>query len=288
MDHRAAVLITPAELHTRLGAGSAAPVLLDVRWQLGEPRGAGATRYAVGHLPGAHFLDLETVLTRHTGDPRDGRHPLPEPATVAAALEALGVTRASEVVVYDEAGSYAAARAWWVLRWLGVRVRVLDGGIAAWVRAGLALTDTPPAQASHAPGPLVLDTRHLPTVDAEGAARAPVEGLLVDVRAPERFRGELEPLDPIPGHIPGAVNVPVSGLFAADGSLPDAAALGEVLAPALLAAAAGAPVVVYCGSGVSAAQAVLALASLDVEAALYPGSWSQWSNTPGRPVATGS
>ena len=353
MSPRTDVLVTPAELAAAL-ASPTPPVVLDVRWHLGEERGAGRQRYAAAHLPSAAFLDLEKVLTRHTGNPRDGRHPLPRVADVRAGLAAVGVRADRETVVYDEAGSFAAARAWWVLRWVGLPVRVLDGGVDAWVAAGhslqagdpfdpgetfdaggafdedealgpneafgeVAAAPAPavpaaaiPERAAHsapsagghsdaaAPtptgGPVRVPGRpqsaeliggHMPTLTADEAAAVPGHGVLIDVRAPERFRGEVEPIDPVAGHIPGAVNIPVAGLFAPDGLLPDEATLRERLAPALAAAEAGRAVAEYCGSGVSAAQAVLALATLGVEAALYPGSWSAWCHDPTRPVATG-
>ena len=294
MSTRTNVLVTVPELADLLLAGSAAPLaLLDVRWTLGEVPGSGRQRYAAGHLPGAAFLDLESALTRHTGDRRDGRHPLPVPAVLRDALAEAGVRAGQQIVVYDEPGSFAAGRAWWVLRWVGLPVRVLDGGLTAWTAAGHPLesgdAEIPAVPASDSlPLSPPLTGGHLPTLSADDAATAPDRGVLVDVRAPERFRGEVEPIDPIAGHIPGAINLPVAGLFAADGHLPDEATLRERLAPALVAADAGEEVAAYCGSGVSAAQAVLALASLGVPAGLFPGSWSAWSNDPTRPVATGS
>ena len=293
MSTRTNVLVTVPELADLLLAGSAAPLaLLDVRWTLGEVPGSGRQRYAAGHLPGAAFLDLESALTRHTGDRRDGRHPLPVPAVLRDAL-AEAKRAGQQIVVYDEPGSFAAGRAWWVLRWVGLPVRVLDGGLTAWTAAGHPLesgdAEIPAVPASDSlPLSPPLTGGHLPTLSADDAATAPDRGVLVDVRAPERFRGEVEPIDPIAGHIPGAINLPVAGLFAADGHLPDEVTLRERLAPALAAADAGEEVAAYCGSGVSAAQAVLALASLGVPAALFPGSWSAWSNDPTRPVATGS
>ncbi|MBL0003173.1 MAG: sulfurtransferase [Actinomycetales bacterium] len=287
-------MVTVPELADLLLAGSAAPLaLLDVRWTLGEVPGSGRQRYAAGHLPGAAFLDLESALTRHTGDRRDGRHPLPVPAVLRDALAEAGVRAGQQIVVYDEPGSFAAGRAWWVLRWVGLPVRVLDGGLTAWTAAGHPLesgdAEIPAVPASDSlPLSPPLTGGHLPTLSADDAATAPDRGVLVDVRAPERFRGEVEPIDPIAGHIPGAINLPVAGLFAADGHLPDEVTLRERLAPALAAADAGEEVAAYCGSGVSAAQAVLALASLGVPAGLFPGSWSAWSNDPTRPVATGS
>lgn len=298
---RADVVVTVGQLAALL-ASQHPPVVLDVRWRLGEPTGAGQARHAVGHLPGARWLDLETVLTRHTGDPRDGRHPLPDATTLAAGLAAAGITaelaaelssargdRPREIVVYDEGGSFAASRAWWVLRWAGLSTRVLDGGIDAWVAAGGQLETFVPEGDCAPPTELpALQLGRLPTVTADEAEAATGRGVLVDVRAGERFRGEVEPLDPIAGHIPGAVNVPVAGLFTETGTLPDEAVLREQLAPAVTTAAAGGPVVVYCGSGVSAAHAVLALASLGVQSALYAGSWSAWSNDPTRPIARGA
>lgn len=289
-------LVTAAELARVLvrerGGGEAPPLLLDVRWHLTDATGAGHERYAAGHLPGARFLDLESVLTAHTGDPRDGRHPLPDPAALARSLGALGVTAESAVVVYDEAGSFAADRAWWVLRWAGVRTRVLDGGVGAWIDAGGDLeqgepappTPAPPTpSATTPPGPTPV-TGRLPTLTADEAGAWPGHGTLVDVRAAERYRGEAEPLDPRAGHIPGAVNtLHAASLFTPDGHLPSdedlRRAAGDLTDGRRLAA--------YCGSGVSAARTVLALAVLDVPAALFPGSWSAWSNDPDRPAATG-
>lgn len=276
MSTRDDVLIPVDALPAALAAGAQ---LLDVRWTLGEQSGSGFGRYLQGHLPGARFLDLEAVLTGPTTDPTRGRHPLPDADQLGAGLGALGVDLSRPVVVYDEPGSFAAGRAWWVLRWAGLEVRVLDGGLRAWVASGRGLeTDEPDA----APGrPLVLTTGHLPTLDADEVAA--FDGVLIDVRGPARYRGEVEPIDPKAGHIPGAVNRPVTGFWDADGLLPPPDALAD-----LLALPEGRPVAVYCGSGVSAAQVVLALASLGVEAALYPASWSGWSSDPGRPVATGA
>ncbi|CAL8976658.1 Putative thiosulfate sulfurtransferase SseB [Propionicimonas sp. T2.31MG-18] len=275
MSTRDDVLIPVDALPAALEAGAQ---LLDVRWTLGEQPGSGFGRYLQGHLPGARFLDLEAVLTGPTTDPTRGRHPLPDADQLGAGLGALGVDPSRPVVVYDEPGSFAAGRAWWVLRWAGLDVRVLDGGLPAWVASGRGLeTDEPDA----APGrPLLLTTGHLPMLDADEVAA--FDGVLIDVRGPARYRGEVEPIDPRAGHIPGAVNRPVTGFWDADGLLPRPDALAD-----LLALPEGRPVAVYCGSGVSAAQVVLALASLGVEAALYPASWSGWSSDPDRPVATG-
>jgi len=273
---RADVLIAVDDLPAALAAGAQ---LLDVRWRLGERAGSGFERYLQGHLPDARFLDLEGVLTGPSTDPTLGRHPLPDVDHLGVGLGALGVDPARPIVVYDEPGSFAAGRAWWVFRWAGLDVRVLDGGVAAWVAAGNLLeTEEPPAAFGI---PLALTAGHLPTLDADGVAA--FDGVLIDVRAPERYRGEVEPIDASAGHIPGAVNRPVGGFWAADGTLPQ-----ELDLKHLLALPAGEPVAVYCGSGVSAAQVVLALASLGVDAALYPPSWSGWSADPFRPVAVGT
>ncbi|MGC3955021.1 MAG: sulfurtransferase [Propionicimonas sp.] len=277
-DPRARVLIGVDALRERLGTPDA-PQLLDVRWRLGEPEGAGLERYRQGHLPGARFLDLEAVLTGPLTDPRLGRHPLPSPERVANGLAGLGIDQDREVVVYDEPGSFAAGRAWWVLRWLGLDARVLDGGITAWQAAGAPVVagDEDPVPPSLV-GPLTAG--YLANLTADQVAS--FDGVLIDVRAPERYRGEVEPLDPRAGHIPGAVNRPVGQFWEADGTLPAPAKLR-----ALLDVPDDRPVAVYCGSGVSAAQELLALASLGIDAALYPPSWSGWSADPDRPVAVG-
>lgn len=280
MTLRESVLVTVNHLAGLLARDGGTVQLLDVRWNLGEPSGTGRERYLAGHLPGARFLDLEDVLTGPTDDPTRGRHPLPDAQTVAKGLGGLGIDPARPIVVYDEPGSFAAGRAWWVLRWSGLDVRVLDGGVTAWRAAGGALES---GEVRHAATAFTLTTGHLPTIDAEQAAAFPAVGTLIDVRAAERFRGEFEPIDAQAGHLPGAVNLPVTSLFAADGTLPDDAALR-----ALLGAALQGPIAAYCGSGVSAAQLILGLAALGVEAPLYPASWSGWSSDPTRPVAVGA
>ncbi len=270
------VLVSVSDLAVRLDEVD----LLDVRWRLGEPAGAGRERYREAHLPGAAFLDLETVLTRH-GEPIEGRHPLPDAETLAFGLATVGVDGSRLIVVYDEPGSFAAGRAWWVLTWAGLDVRVLDGGVTAWTAAGLPTESGVRALQSSTPPALRLGS--LPIVDADQAAALPANGVLIDARAAERFRGEVEPIDPRPGHIPGAVNIPVGDFWDADGRLPDDEALAGLLAPAR----SGGPVAVYCGSGVSAAQLILALRTQGVEAALFPGSWSAWANDPARPAQLG-
>nr|WP_245867187.1 sulfurtransferase [Serinibacter salmoneus] len=266
-----------------------APVLLDVRWALG--RSDGRESYLAGHLPGAVFVDLETELAA-PASPALGRHPLPTTATLQEAARRWGITAQRDVVVYDDAGGTSAARAWWLLRAAGVRrVSILDGGLRAWVAAGEHLEE---GAVRPRPGDITLEDpaagAHLAVVDADGAAAlaASADGVLLDARAGERFRGEVEPVDPRAGHIPGAVSAPTTENLTGDGHLradlrDRFAALG-VVAQAHDAAA---EVAVYCGSGVTASHTVAVLASLGIDAALYPGSFSQWSNDPDREVAAG-
>lgn len=278
MSPRERVLVTASRLAAEL-AEDDAPALLDVRWALG--RTDGREQYLRAHLPGAVYVDLDTELAAPP-TPADGRHPLPAVADLEAAARRWGVREGARVVVYDASGGMSAARAWWLLRWAGVRdVRLLDGGLEAWRAAGLAVEA---GAVEPEPGDVVLVPGALATIDADGAAGWP--GALLDARAGERFRGEVEPVDPRAGHVPGALSAPtVENLDAAGRFLP-----AEQLAArfAAVVPVPSDPVAVYCGSGVTAAHEVLALASLGIEAALYPGSWSQWSADPSRPVATGS
>ena len=276
---RLGVLIGAAELHARLAAAEPAPLLLDVRWALGDPH--GAEHYREGHLPGAVYVDLDTELAGAHA-PGAGRHPLPAVEDLQAAARRWGVTRGRDVVVYDNSGGLAAARAWWLLRWAGVPgVRLLDGGLAAWLAAGFEQVAGPaPAQP---PGDVVLSPGHLPTLTADEAAALPATGTLLDARAGERYRGEVEPVDPRAGHIPGAVSLPTADNLRP--GLPLFKAAAELRER--FAAYAEGPVGVYCGSGVTAAHEIAALAVAGIEAALYPGSWSAWSSDPDRPAATG-
>jgi thiosulfate/3-mercaptopyruvate sulfurtransferase len=274
-ETRAAVLVDAVTLAAAL-AGDEPPVLLDVRWALG--RTDGHEQYLEGHVPGAVYVDLDAELAAPPS-PQAGRHPLPDVAALEAAARRWGVREGAAVVAYDASGGTSAARAWWLLRWAGVRdVRLLDGGLGAWTAAGLSLEagDVTPE-----PGDVVLTAGALPTIDADDAAAW--DGALLDARAGERYRGEVEPVDPRAGHIPGALSAPTGENLGADGAFLPADRLRERFRA--LGAAAGAPVAVYCGSGVTAAHEVAALASIGVEASLYPGSWSQWSNDPERPVA---
>ncbi|HVF06022.1 MAG TPA: sulfurtransferase [Frankiaceae bacterium] len=277
-------LVSASELTARLGA-PVPPVVLDVRWRLAGP--PAIDDYRAGHLPGAVFVDLGRDLAAPPGSGgpgAGGRHPLPDPAAFEATMRRCGVSAASFVVAYDDRDATAAARAWWLLRYFGHdAVAVLDGGYAGWVAAGLPVTTEVP---SPAPGDFVARPGALPLLTATEAADLARTGVLLDARAPERYRGEVEPIDPVAGHIPGAVNAPTAGNVAPDGTLLPAAALRERFAA--LGADGSRPVGVYCGSGVTAAQDVLALELAGVPAALYAGSWSEWVTDPARPVETGS
>lgn len=268
-----AVLISAAEL----ADPTERPVLLDVRFKLGDPH--GARHYAAGHIPGAVYVDLDADLAAPPS-PQLGRHPLPDLADLQESARRWGIRQGDAVVVYDDWGGMGAARAWWLLRWAGIAdVRLLDGGLSAWIAAGLPLqTEIPTPE----PGDVVLKPGNMPTLDADAAAALARDGVLFDARAGERYRGEVEPLDPKAGHIPGAQTMPTTENLDESGHFLPADRLRQRFVEVD-----GAPVGVYCGSGVTAAHEVLALAAAGIDAALYPGSWSQWSNDPARPIATG-
>ncbi len=266
-------------------AGPRPPVLLDIRYRLVVPAApagpSGAEEYAAGHLPQAHFLDMDRDLAAEPGSA--GRHPLPDPELLGAALRRAGVGADRPVVVYDAGPATAAARAWWLLRWAGHGdVRVLDGGFAAWQAAGQPVTTELPAAAE---GDFKPVPGQLPTVDADQAAELARTGLLLDARAGERYRGEVEPIDVRAGHIPGAVSAPTTENVGPDGRFLPVAELDQRFRAL---GAQGQPVGVYCGSGVTAAHQALALEVTGRQAVLYPGSWSEWSRDPARPAATGA
>ncbi|MEP9395001.1 sulfurtransferase [Gordonia sp. VNK1] len=262
------------------------PVILDVRWQLG--RTDGHAHYREGHVPGAVWVDLDTELA-DPPTPEAGRHPLPSLSRLQEAARRWGVDDASPVVVYDDIGNLASARAWWLLRWGGHSdVRILDGGLAAWRSAGLRLSsgDTAPRR-----GAVTLRAGDLPSVTIDEVA-ALSERLcaddaagdaLVDARVDERYRGEVEPIDPRAGHIPGAVNIPTAGNLTSDGHFLSVSDLRARFAANGITD--GKQVVVYCGSGVNAAHELAAMAMAGIAGVLYPGSWSQWSADPDRPAA---
>ncbi len=273
-------LISARDLATVLAStGLDAVTVLDVRYRMGGP--GGAEEYAAGHVPGAAYVDLDTALAAPPG-PR-GRHPLPDLAVFEAAMRRAGVSDDRPVVVYDDWGGRAAARAWWLLRHHGhADVRVLDGGWPAWQRGGGPVETAEPAIAV---GTFTAGPGRLPVIEAADVLEFAAKHTLVDARAPERFRGEVEPVDPVAGHIPGAVNVPTGRNLRDDGTFRSADELRELYGA--VERARDDEIAAYCGSGVTAAQNVLALAVAGIEAALYPGSWSEWVADPSRPVETG-
>jgi thiosulfate/3-mercaptopyruvate sulfurtransferase len=259
--------------------------LLDVRWQLG--RTDGREQYLSGHVPGAAYVDLPRDLADPPGAPvdADGRHPLPDPDRFGEAMRRCGVTAGRTVVVYDDTSGLAAARAWWLLRHHGHDdVRLLDGGWSAWVAAG---GDVEEGEAPVVLGDFAPRAGRLPVLDADGAEGVARAGLLIDARAPERFRGDTEPVDPVAGHVPGARNVPTSANLGTDGRFRTEEELRKVYAEALRVASGSGTVGLSCGSGVTAAHDAFVLHGLGVEAALYAGSWSGWTSDPERPVETG-
>lgn len=282
-------LMDVAALHARLDAGRRT-VVLDVRWALGDPR--GREHYLEGHLPGAVFVDLATELAAPADDPARGRHPLPSDTEFQETARRWGINNGDVVAAYDNSGNMAAARLWWMLRNAGFQeVYLLDGGLAAWRDAGLPL-DTGPVEA--AVGHVSFDvspagssdSRRMPSIDASGAAGWPATGILLDARAGERYRGEFEPVDPRAGHIPGAVSAPTTENMDGAGRFLTAAEMRRRFED--LGIRDGVPVAVYCGSGVTAAHEVAALEIAGFRAALYPGSFSEWSNNPALPVVTGN
>lgn len=277
-------LISAADLARAL-AGPTPPRLLDCRFDLADTA-AGRAAWAAGHLPGAIYAHLDDDLSgpKRGADGRfRGRHPLPDHEQLAATLGAWGIGPGTAVVAYDGQGGMYAARAWWLLRWLGhADVAVLDGGLGAWTGEGGAVDTAPPVVAPVAPYPST--TAALPTLDADSVRAGLGRLRLVDARAPERFRGEAEPLDRVAGHVPGAAN-----RFFKDNLAPD----GRFKAPEILrtewaALAAGGALVHYCGSGVTACHNLLAAAHAGLgDGSLYPGSWSEWCDDTERPCARG-
>ncbi|HEY3946317.1 MAG TPA: sulfurtransferase [Solirubrobacteraceae bacterium] len=262
-----------------LGASATRPTLLDVRWTLGGP--PGLTEYESGHIPGAVFVNLDTELAGAPGS--GGRHPLPGRESFQAAMRAAGVRDDGPVVVYDGGSSMSAGRAWWLLRYYGHGdVAVLDGGLAAWVAAGYPVT-TEPVQVE--PGDFVARPGAMSVLMAQDVPALAARGALLDARAPERFTGEREPIDPVAGHIPGAVNVPATMTLDSSRRFLQRSALRKIFERAGVGG--GLEVGTYCGSGVTAAHEVLALELAGYRAALYPGSWSEWITDPRRPIARG-
>jgi thiosulfate/3-mercaptopyruvate sulfurtransferase len=275
MSRRAEVLIAATQVAELIAA--AEPVtIVDVRWQLTRPDGRDA--YESGHIPGAVYVSLEDELTDHSVAGR-GRHPLPSGRNLEAAARRWGVREGVPVMVYDDWNRAGSARAWWVLTAAGLAdVRILDGGLGAWLAVGGQLESgnvtQPPGDVTVRHDDLYAGARR--TLSAQQAT----EAVLLDARAPERFRGDVEPVDPVAGHIPGAKNLPSSALLGADGTFRSEREILGLLGGAD-------DVGVYCGSGVTAAVTVAALATAGVDAALFPGSWSEWVGDPSRTVARG-
>ncbi|HGL4260347.1 sulfurtransferase [Burkholderia dolosa] len=278
-------LISAANLAERLAAAPGSVAVFDCRFDLADPA-AGEAAYAAGHIRGAQYLHLDRDLSgRKTGT--NGRHPLPTRDAFAMLLASRGVRQGQQVVAYDAQGGAYAARLWWLMRWLGHdSVAVLDGGLQAWEAAGQPLTTDVPQPAAgdfRASAPLVS------TVDAATVlanVKSPTR-VVIDARAPDRYRGENETIDPVGGHIPGARNRFFKDNLAADGRFKTGHELRETFT-ALLAGTEPNRVILQCGSGVTACHNALALEIAGLHgASLYPGSWSEWSADPSRPVATG-
>ena len=256
--------------------------ILDVRWTLAAPDGRDT--YIEGHLPGAVYVSLENELSDHTVTGR-GRHPLPSGRDVQAAARRWGVRNTVPVVVYDDWHRAGSARAWWVLTAAGIsEVRILDGGLGAWIAAGGQLET---GAVTPEPGDVVVrhDDLYRGARSAVTAQQAGAwSGALLDARAPERFRGDVEPVDPVGGHIPGARNLPSTRLLTPDGALLADAELQSLIDSVRTE---DTEIAAYCGSGVTASLAVAAFAAIGIDAALFPGSWSEWVSDPARPVMRG-
>lgn len=271
MGGMAGPLITLTELRALLPDVT----VLDVRYRMGGPH--GPEEYDAGHVPGAVYVDLGRELAAPPGE--GGRHPLPPTDVFEEAMRRAGVSDDRPVVVYDDWSGHAAGRAWWLLRFHGhPDVRVLDGAWPAWRDGGGEVSTEEPTPAR---GDFTARPGQMPVVDADGLLDVP---LIVDARAPERYRGEVEPVDPVAGHVPGAVNMPTSANLQADGRFRTPGALHGIYAG--IGATEDTEVAVYCGSGVTATHDILALELAGIRAALYPGSWSDWIRDEARPVAT--
>lgn len=272
-------VIDVAWLQARL-AGGLRTVLLDVRWSLANPH--GKDHYLRAHLPGAVFVDLEGELAAPASR-EHGRHPLPDATDFQNAARRWGIRDGDVVVAYDDTGNLSAARVWWMLRHAGLKdVYLLDGGLTAWGAAGLPVED---GIVRPEPGNFTVVEGNMPVIDPAAVADWPEHGVLLDARAGERYRGEVEPVDPRAGHIPGALSAPTSENVDSDGRFLPASVLRSRFES--LGIQDSTPVAVYCGSGVTASHEVAALEAAGFTAALYPGSFSQWSNNPDLPVAIG-
>jgi thiosulfate/3-mercaptopyruvate sulfurtransferase len=285
-------LVSVDRLATWLGEPDP-PVVVDLRWYLGRP-GAGHAAYLEGHLPGAIFLDLDDDLADPNGFGAPGRHPLPDPAAFATRMHHAGIGDGARVVGYDDVGGWVAARLWWMLDNLGFgrrgvsgeSVGVLDGGIKAWLDSGHELSTAVPARPA-ASAPLTLAGPWTRVMEREDLKDRLGSVTLLDARAPERYRGEVEPVDPVAGHIPTAISAPYGTNLAGDGRVKDAPALLEGYATLGITPSSTAEVVLSCGSGTSATHHALAMRAAGLpDPILYVGSYSDWSRS-GETVATG-
>jgi thiosulfate/3-mercaptopyruvate sulfurtransferase len=278
-----APLVSASDLATRL-SGPEPPLLLDVRYRLGGP--PGRPDYEQAHLPGAVYVDMDSELAGTPGPHGEGgRHPMPDAAGFTAAMRRAGVSAGRPVVAYDDWSGLPASRAWWLLRYFGhPAVQVLDGGIGAWQRSGGHVEH---GVVEHGPGDFDAVPGGRRLIDADAAARLARTGRLLDGRPRRRFQGLDETVDPIAGHIPGAISAPALANVGPDGAFLSPAELRERLAPAV--AGAGTEVGTYCGSGIQAAQLALVLAATGLveDAAVYAGSWSDWITDTGREVELG-
>lgn len=275
-------LITAEELHRLIDAEDPSLRILDIRWRLDKPD--GHADYLQGHIPGAMYVDMDTELAEHGRPATDGRHPLPTLETLQTAARRWGLNDGDTVVVYDDIGNAGSARAWWLLRQAGVSdVRVLDGALHTWKSAGLPLEN---GEITPGSGNITLNFESLRALNIDQAAAFGQHGTLLDARAPERYRGEHEPLDPQAGHIPGALNAPITGNIGEDHRFLSPGELRERFLA--LGVDPDTPVAAYCGSGISATHTALALELAGFDAVVYPGSFSEWSNHPEREVATGN
>lgn len=279
-------IIDVQTLSTLLGSEPSRLLVLDCSHELSNPS-AGRQAFDAAHIPGSHFISLDDSLSgERTG--KNGRHPLPDRAQLVQAMRLLGADDDTQIIAYDNAGGMYAARLWWLMRWLGhSAVAVLDGGIQAWQAAGLPCTDKAPAKpqkGSFSALPPLVSTVNYADVKANLKTKRHV---LIDARGADRFRGENETLDPIGGHIPGAINhvfrlnLNETGLFKSPEALRKAF-------ESLIANRSGADVIMQCGSGVTACHNLLAFEVAGISGALlYPGSWSEWCAQEGAEVATG-
>lgn len=258
------------------------PVILDVRWQLGDAR--GREHYWSGHIPGAQYMDLPGDLAGQRSA-REGRHPLPSPDDFEAALRRVGIDNDSRVVIYDDLGNTSAARAWWLMRWAGKQdVYLLDGGLKAWIAEGEDLAVGPGNPVSA--GNFTFDLDSMLTVGIEETAVWPERGVLLDARSPERYEGRTEPMDSRAGHIPGAVNLPTGNFLDERGRFLPADRIRQMFAD--VGVTNGSETVVYCGSGIHACHALAAMEVAGLETGrLFPGSWSAWSADRKRPISIG-